>query len=200
MPPPRRAMQRPNQAKRESIIKAAAEMFASRPFHEVTLDEVAARAKVGKGTLYTYFDSKESLFSDIVDEAFVRLVAEIRGCLDRAKLPAWEQITIIVREVVRFGQRFPDRFRLMRQGVNVGGAASSRARDELVSLIESVLRAGVKRGELIDPYPDLSASFVISCVRGALLYGTSRPENTIVTHILRVLGQGLLPGRTGRHS
>ena len=187
-------MQRPNDAKRESIVKAAAGLFASRPFHEVTLDEVAASAKVGKGTLYTYFDSKEAIFTTIVDEALVRLVEEIRSCLGHSTRSAWDEVSAIVRQLVHFGRRFPDRFRLMRQGVNLVGAASFQARDELIKLIEQVLRDGARRGELVDPHPELSAGCVISCVRGALLYGIDDcPEETIVEHLLHVLGRGLLP-------
>jgi AcrR family transcriptional regulator len=45
-------MQVPNEQKRRHITSAAARMFAARPFHKVRLDDIAAAAGVGKGTLY----------------------------------------------------------------------------------------------------------------------------------------------------
>jgi AcrR family transcriptional regulator len=48
--------------KRAEILAAAAEEFARRDFHEVLMDDVAAHAGVGKGTLYRYFPTKEELF------------------------------------------------------------------------------------------------------------------------------------------
>jgi AcrR family transcriptional regulator len=48
-------MQRLDEAKRKAITKSAARMFAARPFHEVRLDDVAASAKISKGTVYLYF-------------------------------------------------------------------------------------------------------------------------------------------------
>ncbi len=48
--------------KRKSIIKAAEKLFLKRRFHEVTLDEVAKMAKVGKGTIYLHFRDKDDLF------------------------------------------------------------------------------------------------------------------------------------------
>jgi len=36
--------------------------FPKKSFHDVKLDEVAVAADVGKGTIYTYFRSKEELF------------------------------------------------------------------------------------------------------------------------------------------
>jgi AcrR family transcriptional regulator len=53
---------------RRAILRCAAEVFSERPYHEVPIDEISARLKVGKGTLYRYFTSKEELyFATIVD-------------------------------------------------------------------------------------------------------------------------------------
>lgn len=189
-------MQKPDIAKRDEILQAAAKLFASRPFHEVKLDDVATDAKVGKGTLYTYFQSKEALFCAIVDEAFARLVAELRTSLEDGRVSAWDGLRIIVAKLVRFGKTFPDKFRLMRSGVDLSSARNLEARQQLLAVIASVLEEGVKRGELSDPHPELSAGYVLSSVRGALLYGPcGYPEEVVVEHILHVLGRGLLPGR-----
>ena len=47
--------------KREAILGAALELFASRGFHGTAVPLVAARAGVGAGTIYRYFESKEAL-------------------------------------------------------------------------------------------------------------------------------------------
>ena len=48
--------------KREAILAAASIEFAERDFHQVLMDDVSARAGVGKGTLYRYFPTKDELF------------------------------------------------------------------------------------------------------------------------------------------
>lgn len=48
--------------KRKKIIQASEKLFLKRRFHEVTLDEVARAAGVGKGTIYLYFKDKDDLF------------------------------------------------------------------------------------------------------------------------------------------
>lgn len=48
--------------KRGHILAAAAEVFARRGFGEATVDEIAAAAGVGKGTIYLYFPGKRGLF------------------------------------------------------------------------------------------------------------------------------------------
>jgi len=53
---------------RLAILRCAAEVFSERPYHEVLTDDISARLKIGKGTLYRYFASKEELyFATIVD-------------------------------------------------------------------------------------------------------------------------------------
>jgi AcrR family transcriptional regulator len=52
--------------KRDEILAAAATEFTLRDFHEVLMEDVAARAGVGKGTLYRYFPTKEELLLAIV--------------------------------------------------------------------------------------------------------------------------------------
>ena len=47
--------------KRDEILAAAEKEFARRDFHLVLMDDVAARAGVGKGTLYRYFPTKDEL-------------------------------------------------------------------------------------------------------------------------------------------
>ncbi|MEW5852735.1 MAG: TetR/AcrR family transcriptional regulator [Myxococcota bacterium] len=46
---------------RESIMKAAVELFAERGFHGVAVPEVAQRAGVATGSIYRHFPSKEAL-------------------------------------------------------------------------------------------------------------------------------------------
>jgi AcrR family transcriptional regulator len=51
----------PQQDKREAILEAALELFAERGFHGTAVPLVAEKAKVGAGTIYRYFPSKEAL-------------------------------------------------------------------------------------------------------------------------------------------
>ena len=52
--------------KRRAILNAAENLFLSRRFDQVTLDEVCRKAGVGKGTIYRYFDSKEELLAEVI--------------------------------------------------------------------------------------------------------------------------------------
>jgi AcrR family transcriptional regulator len=53
----------------DRILDAAARLFASHRFHEAKMDDVAALAEVGKGTLYRYFQDKEALYLALLERA-----------------------------------------------------------------------------------------------------------------------------------
>jgi len=51
--------------RRESIIRAAIEVFSNKEFKAASISEIAQKAGVANGTIYQYFKSKEDLFFSI---------------------------------------------------------------------------------------------------------------------------------------
>ena len=68
--------QRRPEARPEEILDAAQKVFGESGFARAKLDDVARLAGVSKGTLYLYFDSKETLFREMVRAKIVALLAE----------------------------------------------------------------------------------------------------------------------------
>ena len=77
-------MQVKKEEKREKILKAAMELFAEKGFENVTTMEIASKASVGKGTLYTYFQSKEEIFFRVVQKVYESFVDDIKASLKGA--------------------------------------------------------------------------------------------------------------------
>lgn len=75
-PPPRRADMR-----RASLVEAAGVLFVENGVEATTVDEVAARAGVAKGTFYHYFDTKadllDALRTQFSDEFLDRVLAAV---------------------------------------------------------------------------------------------------------------------------
>ena len=56
------------QDKRQRIMKAAIEVFLRKGFESATMDEVANKARIAKGTLYLYFKDKADLYGSLLEE------------------------------------------------------------------------------------------------------------------------------------
>jgi AcrR family transcriptional regulator len=64
------------EARPDEILDAAQKVFGASGFARAKVDDVARLAGVSKGTLYLYFDSKETLFREMVRAKIVTLLAE----------------------------------------------------------------------------------------------------------------------------
>lgn len=62
---------------RESIKRAAQDLFRKYGYHKTSVNEIARRAKIAKATIYKYFESKELLLKDILMEYIRHSVQDI---------------------------------------------------------------------------------------------------------------------------
>ena len=85
MEPAAPTRQRRKEARPAELMAAALELFVEKGFAGTRLEDVAARASVSKGTLYLYFDSKESLFKAVVQEGIVPVLEAGAGLVDSFK-------------------------------------------------------------------------------------------------------------------
>lgn len=143
----RRKEERPGE-----IAQAALECFAQRGYAAASLDDIAARAGVTKGTLYLYFPNKEALFKEVVRRALVPRIAafeeSVRASDSAAQqlerlILAWPEfaatpnLAVIPKLVISEAGNFPDLARFYLDVVIV------RAR----RLVLGILRRGMARGE-----------------------------------------------------
>jgi AcrR family transcriptional regulator len=83
--------------KRRRILAAAQEVFAEQGFDAARMEEVARRARVGKGTLYNYYESKE----DLLIQAVIASMEEVRERIATGVDPSPDEPTRSVEEVLR---------------------------------------------------------------------------------------------------
>lgn len=87
-----------SEAKRQAILDAAAAVFRESGFERTTMSDIHERAGCSKPTLYSYFDSKEELFFEVVLAATEAEFLAMHAALD----PALGDIT---QALQRFGER-----------------------------------------------------------------------------------------------
>lgn len=187
-------MQRPDESKRTQILERAASLFAAKPYHEVRLEDIAAESRIGKGTIYVYFASKEDLYRTLVSEGLARVVEAVRGELTDERRDVWLRLSGIARELLTFGLRFPDLFRVMRDGSVLPDDGLASLRRQLGELVAETIRRGNAHGECDDPHPELSAQYFVSFVRSALLWApASIDAATLQEHLMRLFRRGIAP-------
>ncbi|HET9493982.1 MAG TPA: TetR/AcrR family transcriptional regulator [Chloroflexia bacterium] len=76
--PTMRSLRERQREERAALILAVAqEVFADKGYHDASLDEIAARAGIAKGTVYLHFTSKEDLLAALIEQQIVEFLAQV---------------------------------------------------------------------------------------------------------------------------
>ncbi len=70
--------EREKRQRKEAIIDAAEQIFFKQGIENSSMDEIAQLAELSKGTVYSYFKSKEELYSTIVLRGFIILKKKLK--------------------------------------------------------------------------------------------------------------------------
>ena len=84
----------PDDRQRDHVVETGRLLFLERGFGRTTMDEVAARARISKQTLYRFFANKSALFAAVVEVHRHSMLA-LPGDYDH--LPVAEALAAIVR-------------------------------------------------------------------------------------------------------
>lgn len=79
--------ERQRQERERLIVQAAAEMLVERGYHDMAIDEIAARVGISKGTVYLHFASKEDLVLALLDRGMRDFVQRLSQVLDAPGSP-----------------------------------------------------------------------------------------------------------------
>jgi AcrR family transcriptional regulator len=134
-------------------VAAALKEFSARGFAATRLDDVAKRAKVAKGTIYLYFDDKETLFQELIHAELSPVVSALEHA-SHADIPVRaltdQLIEIFAREI--FETHRKDVIRLIiAEGPRFPKLAEIYFREVIVPVmaaIRTMLKRAVERGEL----------------------------------------------------
>ena len=106
--------EREKEERRQSILRAAREVFFEHGFYRATVDNVAEQAEVSKGTVYLYFESKETILAHLLLEGLDELVGELEQAYAAEKpLQADERLRRLGQAYLQFFQREPLYFRFL---------------------------------------------------------------------------------------
>lgn len=153
--------------KRQAILDAALKVFAAGGVNGVPMPVLAEQAKVGTGTIYRYFSSKEVLVNELFREQKRAASERLYGGLDLS-LPARELFAVVWQRMAEFSRSEPDAYLFMELQDH-----RPYLDDESRALEKSVLKPIVERYQLLQQQgvfrSDVRAEVLMSMVWGAFV-------------------------------
>jgi AcrR family transcriptional regulator len=168
------------QRNREKVLKAAQDAFAASGYG-VPLDEIAARAGVGPGTVYRHFPSKEELFEAVV-------TARLRDLIDDARSRSTD--TDPGRAFFGFLGRFRQEAAAKRD-LPDAIAVDGSLQDDLFAALDVLLRRAQQTGAV---RPEITTPDIIILLKGLLRSINDAPPGAapaLADRLLTVVTDGL---------
>jgi AcrR family transcriptional regulator len=164
---------------REKVLRAARDAFAESGYG-VPLDEIAARAGVGPGTVYRHFPTKEALFEAVVTARLEDLVADAR-CRADSSDPGASFFGFLARiaEEASAKRDLPD-------AISIPGSL----RDDLDTALDVLLRAAQHAGAV---RAEVRTADLILLLKGMFAALADVSEPTVREVVFAVLADGLRP-------
>ncbi|MBF0528758.1 MAG: TetR/AcrR family transcriptional regulator [Deltaproteobacteria bacterium] len=155
-------------SKREEIFRAAMDLIAEHGFHGAPMAMIAARASVGAGTIYRYFESKDIL----ILETYNQLEEKIREFVMEdysEQLSIRESFLHIATRALNYFLAFPLHFRYFEQFHN-SPYGSAHRRDKVLEQTDTdFVKTLFERGIAQKIIKDLPVISIFSLSMGPLI-------------------------------
>lgn len=186
--------------RREQILEAAGRVFSQKGFHAANVSDIAAEAGVSQGTVYHYFDSKESIFMAFFEAWETgNLYSEVGAAMD-ASASSSEQLRYLAGAVgermAEAGDIFPAHLEFwshihrdpaIREGIR-------RIFAELRATLAQLIQTGIDQGEFVSIDPNAAASLLIAAYDGLILQRLADPSSVNWQTVSRTLVQLVFHG------
>lgn len=188
--------------RRQAILAASKEVFSRQGFHGTTMAEIARAANLSYGSVYWYFDSKESLFHALMDDEGQALRAAIvdavaaNGPADVADL-----LRLAVRATFEFFEADRASVKLLFRDSHTLGAGFEKhlhgVYEGFIDDLEALVTAARQQGVIADLPPRMVAFSVAALVSQLALRRATTddgmPAAAVADFVVAVLFDGLRP-------
>ncbi|MEU4561701.1 TetR family transcriptional regulator [Actinoplanes sp. NPDC023936] len=135
---------------RQRLFEAAVELIAEQGFSATTVDDIALRAGVAKGTVYYNFKSKTELFEELLRHGVGLLTDEFRAAVDG--LPARDAVRALIRAELEYIRRYRAFAQLLLSEMWRTNREWQQTlillREQAIGVIAETVRSGVDSGDL----------------------------------------------------
>lgn len=153
--------------KRIEIIHAAIKVFSEAGVEGATIEGIAKEAGIGKGTVYDYFDSKNTLFEEMIRYSGQRFREGLVPVIEQGDTML-EKIRLISEFYAKFLKEHLDIFSSTMTGQKLSEEMRSRMLKEMSATfqaVEDMIRVGMQSLEL---RANIDAEIAASCILGGI--------------------------------
>ncbi|MEV4091695.1 TetR/AcrR family transcriptional regulator [Streptosporangium saharense] len=181
------------------LLDAGEELFTTQGLKKTSLDELVASAGIAKGSFYAFFDSKESLYLEVMLRRTPRVAARVATALTGP--PGEESLVAVMRAVTGVLTDDPLYRRLLARPDEleavtrrVGPEQIARVTPQIVTPLLDYLAEGQRAGVVV---ADIPPETLVGVIRGVGLVVLNRDRfgpayEQVLEATIRTLARGML--------
>ena len=153
--------------RKERILTGALEVFKTRGLENATMEEIAEKSGFGKATLYYYFQSKEEVFSEILDNGWLMLWSNLEPVISESSSPRQTFVNVLLKTAETIRNR-PGLFEFLfnvPQKITFETEPWKKYQNRIYSILKSLLEDGVKAGE----FPNINTKLLFKAMGGLFM-------------------------------
>ncbi|MCC8353204.1 TetR/AcrR family transcriptional regulator [Bacillus sp. AF23] len=187
---------RKGEESRKRLLKAAAQEFSIRGFHETKVSAIVKRAGLTQPSFYLYFQSKEAIFLELINDFHSRLRKLTESLLLETRLHANDLTNKVLSAVETVFQFLAEDKDLTRIGFFLNPEAKQLKQDVAMVLkgnLEAEQRLGYFRSELeMETVAECLIGMIEHLTDSYLLTGIKDPAS-LAAQVVNLLIYGMLP-------
>ena len=186
---------RRKKARKEEIIDVAAKLFSQKSYHDVTMDQIADRVGVAKGTIYLYFDSKEKLYLGILEDTHEEIESILQKEIAKND-PAPQKLKKTLRLLFQFYFHHMDVLRILSRDethlIREHFEFTEHWRHRRIKLYQKILEKGIKEGSFRAANTLLTANIIFGLVGSVMFfYKSDKNAGDIADEVYAMISEGI---------
>jgi AcrR family transcriptional regulator len=162
----------------DKILAAAARLFATHRFHEARMEDIAAAAEVGKGTLYRYFRDKEELYLALLARAAEAILGKLHAAVQHPGSPR-EKLVAVVASLIGYFDEQPHLLDVIQHAEAMQKPGQEfpwqKTRSKTMATVRDLFESAHQEGDFAISDPDTAALMLLGGLRGVYRFGV-RPR------------------------
>jgi AcrR family transcriptional regulator len=170
----------PKEAVKDAILDATDRLLARFGYRKMTVEDLAAEAGIGKGTIYLHFSSKEEVVLSHIDRIVDRLKDRLKeiarsnaSAAERLRLMLLTRVLFRFDSIQHYTQSLNDLLAALRPGLLARRAQYFEAEAQIFA---EVLTASLESGEFSFDDEHATAHALLQATNGLLPYSLSTTE------------------------